>query len=182
MAKVFDAIDARLGAWIARQRMFFVATAPSGDGGHVNVSPKGPIETLRVLDEHTVAYLDLVGSGAETVAHLHDNGRIVVMLCAFEGPPRIVRLHGRGEVLEAGAVEFPEATALLEQHRTVIRVDVERIADSCGFGVPLMTYEGERPQSLAWAQRKLAKGGPGALDEYVAEKNAVSIDGLPALG
>ena len=182
MAKVFDAIDPRLAAWIARQRMFFVATAPSGDGGHVNVSPKGPIETLRVLDEHTVAYLDLVGSGAETVAHLHDNGRIVVMLCAFEGPPRIVRLHGRGEVLEADAVEFPGTTALPQQHRTVIRVEVERIADSCGFGVPLMAYEGERPQSLAWAQSKLAKGGPGALDEYVAEKNAVSIDGLPALG
>jgi hypothetical protein len=88
MAKVFDAIDARLAAWIARQRMFFVATAPSGDGGHVNASPKGPIATLRVLDEHTVAYLDLVGSGAETVAHLQDNGRIVVMLCAFDGPPR----------------------------------------------------------------------------------------------
>ncbi len=182
MAKVFDAIEPRLAAWIARQRMFFVATAPSGDGGHVNVSPKGPMETLRVLDEHTVAYLDLVGSGAETVAHLHDNGRIVVMLCAFEGPPRIVRLHGRGEVLEADAVEFPDATALPQQHRTVIRVAVERIADSCGFGVPLMTYDGERPQSLAWAQSKLAKGGPGALDEYVAEKNAVSIDGLPALG
>ena len=182
MAKVFDAIDSRLAAWIARQRVFFVATAPRGDGGHVNVSPKGPIETLRVLDEHTVAYLDLVGSGAETVAHLHDNGRIVVMLCAFEGPPRIVRLHGRGEVLAADAVEFPATTALPQQHRTVIRVDVERIADSCGFGVPLMAYEGERPQSLAWAHSKLAKGGPGALDEYVAEKNAVSIDGLPALG
>ena len=182
MAKIFDAIDARLAAWIARQRMFFVATAPSGDGGHVNASPKGPIETLRVLDEHTVAYLDLVGSGAETVAHLQENGRIVVMLCAFEGPPRIVRLHGRGQVLGPDAVDFPDATALPEQHRTVIRVDVERIADSCGFGVPLMAYEGERPQSLAWAQTKLAKGGPGALDEYVAEKNAVSIDGLPALG
>jgi hypothetical protein len=182
MAKVFDAITPRLAAWIARQRMFFVATAPSGEGGHVNVSPKGPIETLRVLDEHTVAYLDLVGSGAETVAHLHDNGRIVVMLCAFEGPPRIVRLHGRGEVLEADALEFPGTTALPQQHRTVIRIEVERIADSCGFGVPLMTYEGERPQSLAWAETKLAKGGPGALDDYVAEKNAVSIDGLRALG
>jgi hypothetical protein len=182
MAKVFDAIDARLAAWIARQRMFFVATAPSGDGGHVNVSPKGPIETLRVLDEHTVAYLDLVGSGAETVAHLQDNGRIVVMLCAFEGPPRIVRLHGRGEVLDPGVVDFPDATALPEQHRTVIRVAVERIADSCGFGVPLMAYEGERPQAQAWAETKLAKGGPRALEDYVAEKNAVSIDGLPALG
>jgi hypothetical protein len=182
MAKVFDAIDARLAAWIARQRVFFVATAPSGDGGHVNLSPKGPIETLRVLDEHTVAYLDLVGSGAETVAHLQDNGRIVVMLCAFEGPPRIVRLHGRGEVLEPGAVDFPDATALPELHRTVVRVEVERIADSCGFGVPLMAYEGERPQQQAWAETKLAKGGPRALEDYVAEKNAVSIDGLRALG
>jgi predicted pyridoxine 5'-phosphate oxidase superfamily flavin-nucleotide-binding protein len=181
MAKIFDAIDARLAAWIARQRMFFVATAPSGEG-HVNASPKGPIETLRVLDEHTVAYLDLVGSGAETIAHLRDNGRIVVMLCAFEGPPRIVRVHGRGEVLDTDAIEFPDVDALPEQHRTVIRVDVERIADSCGFGVPLMRYEGERPQARAWAETKLAKGGPGALDEYVAERNALSIDGLPALG
>jgi hypothetical protein len=182
MAKIFDAIDARLGAWIIRQRMFFVATAPTGEGGHVNVSPKGPIETLRVLDEHTVAYLDLVGSGAETVAHLRENGRIVVMLCSFDGPPRIVRLHGRGEVLEPGSIDFPDVAVLPEQRRTVIRVDVERIADSCGFGVPLMSYEGERPQSRAWAESRLAKGGPGALDEYVAEKNAVSIDGLPALG
>jgi hypothetical protein len=182
MAKIFDAIDGRLGAWIARQRMFFVATAPTGDGGHVNVSPKGPIETLRVLDEHTIAYLDLVGSGAETIAHLRDNGRIVVMLCSFDGPPRIVRLHGRGEVLTADAIAFPDVTALPEQHRTVIRIDVDRIADSCGYGVPLMSYEGERPQSRAWAETKLAKGGPGALDDYVAEKNAVSIDGLPALG
>jgi hypothetical protein len=146
MAKVFDAIDARLAAWIARQRMFFVATAPSGDVGHVNVSPKGPIDTLRVLDEHTVAYLDLVGSGAETVAHLQDNGRIVVMLCAFEGPPRIVRLHGRGEVLEPGGVDFPDAVVLPEQRRTVIRVAVERIADSCGFGVPLMASRRRGPR------------------------------------
>ena len=113
-----------------------------------------------MLDEHTVAYLDLVGSGAETVAHLQDNGRIVVMLCAFEGPPRIVRLHGRGEVLEPGAVDFPDADALPEQHRTVIRVAVERIADSCGFGVPLMAYEGERPQSQAWARDEAGQGRP----------------------
>jgi hypothetical protein len=181
MAKIFDAIDERLAAWIARQRMFFVGTAPS-DGGHVNVSPKGPMETLRILDEHTVAYLDLVGSGAETIAHLRENARIVVMLCSFDGPPRIVRLHGRGEVLETDAIEFPEVAVLPEQKRTIIRVDVERIADSCGFGVPLMSYEGERPQSRAWAETKLAKEGPGALDDYIAEKNAVSIDGLPALG
>jgi hypothetical protein len=182
MAKIFDAIDARLAAWIARQRMFFVATAPAGEAGHINLSPKGPIETLRILDEHTIAYLDLVGSGAETIAHLRENGRIVVMLCSFDGPPRIVRLHGRGEVLDVGAIDFPEAGAMPEQHRTVIRIDVERIADSCGYGVPLMSYEGERSQSRAWAETKLAKGGPSALDDYVADKNAVSIDGLPALG
>ena len=181
MAKIFDSIDERLEAWIARQRMFFVGTAPS-DGGHVNVSPKGPIETLRVLDGHTVAYLDLVGSGAETIAHLRDNGRIVIMLCAFEGGPRIVRLHGIGKVLDGDAVEFPDATALPEQHRTIIRVEVERIADSCGYGVPLMSYVGERPQSRAWAEGKLAKQGPAALEDYKAEKNALSIDGLPALG
>ncbi|MEN3282299.1 MAG: hypothetical protein V7607_3439 [Solirubrobacteraceae bacterium] len=181
MAKVFESIDERLEAWIARQRMFFVGTAPS-KGGHVNVSPKGPIETLRVLDGRTVAYLDLVGSGAETIAHLRENGRIVIMLCAFEGGPRIVRLHGTGEVLEGATIEFPDATALPEQHRTIIRVDVERIADSCGFGVPLMDHVGERPQSRAWAQSKLAKQGPGALEDYKAEKNALSIDGLPALG
>src|ERR687886_838799 len=106
MGKVFDAIDEKLAAWIGRQRMFFVATAPSGDGGHVNVSPKGPIESLRILDPHTVAYLDVVGSGAETIAHLRDNGRIVVMMCSFEGPPRIVRLHGRGEVVYPSDARF----------------------------------------------------------------------------
>jgi hypothetical protein len=181
MGKIFDVIDERLEAWIARQRMYFVGTAPSGPDGHINVSPKGPIETLRVLDERTVAYMDLVGSGAETIAHLRENGRIVVMLCAFEGGPRIVRLHGRGEVLDADALDFPDVEVLPEQQRTVIRVDVDRIADSCGYGVPLMSYEGQRPQMRAWAERKLAKEGPTALEDYKDDKNAVSIDGLPAL-
>ena len=181
MAKIFDGIDERLQDWISRQRMYFVGTAPSGSEGHINVSPKGPMETLRILDERTVAYLDLVGSGAETIAHLRENGRIVVMLCAFEGGPRIVRLHGHGAVLEADAVEFPGVEVLPEQQRTVIRVDVERVADSCGFGVPLMSYEGERTQSRAWAQRMLRKHGPDALEGYMDEHNAVSIDGLPAL-
>src|SRR5688500_15108201 len=112
MGKVFDAIDERLAAWIGRQRMFFVGTAPSGADGHVNVSPKGPIESLRVLDPHTVAYLDVVGSGAETIAHLRDNGRVVVMLCAFDGPPRILRLHCTGEVVLAPDERFG---GLLEQ-------------------------------------------------------------------
>jgi len=180
MGKVFDGIDDKLAAWIGRQRLFFVGTAPSGAGGHVNVSPKGPIESLRILDPHTVAYLDVVGSGAETIAHLRDNGRIVVMFCAFEGPPRILRLHGQGTVLPADAVAFdtdpPPGT-----ERAVIRVDVERIADSCGYGVPVMEYVGTRPQYPAWAETKLRKGGEHALEEYMAEKNAVSIDGLPAV-
>jgi hypothetical protein len=145
----------------------------------VNVSPKGPIESLRILDPHTVAYLDVIGSGAETIAHLRDNGRIVVMLCAFEGPPRIVRLHGRGSVLPAGAVDF-DVTPPAGTERAVIRVDVERIADSCGYGVPVMEYVGDRPQYEAWAGTKLRKGGPEALEEYMAEHNARSIDGLPA--
>ena len=181
MSQVYERIEPFLARWIERQPMFFVATAPSGDEGHINVSPKGPIETLRLLDDHTLAYLDLVGSGAETVAHLRQNGRIVVMLCAFEGPPRILRLHGRGEVLPGDAVEFPAAVVLPQQRRTVNRVDVDRIADACGYGVPLMSVQGERHHSRAWAEGKLAKGGPDALDEYVSQRNAESIDGLPAV-
>src|SRR5215204_2839871 len=106
MARVYDRIDDHLRGWIARQPLFFVGTAPLDGGGHVNLSPKGPIGTLRVLDDHTVAYLDVIGSGAETIAHLRENGRIVVMLCSFEGPPRILRLHGRGEVVAAGEPRF----------------------------------------------------------------------------
>jgi hypothetical protein len=181
MGKIYEQIDDQLAAWIAKQRMFFVGTAPGGDDGHLNVSPKGPIETLRVLDAHTIAYLDLVGSGAETIAHLRENGRIVVMLCAFEGPPRILRLHGRGKVLPSGSVDFPAVDVLPQQRRRVIRISVQRIADSCGFGVPLMSYAGERPNSRLWAEGKLKKGGPDALEDYKLEKNARSIDGLPAL-
>jgi Pyridoxamine 5'-phosphate oxidase len=181
VAKVYERIEPFLARWIERQPMFFVATAPSGDDGHINVSPKGPIDTLRLLDDHTLAYLDLVGSGAETVAHLQQNGRIVVMFCAFEGPPRILRLHGRGEVLPGDAVEFPAAEVLPQQRRTVIRVDVQRVADACGYGVPLMSVQGERHHSRAWAEGKLAKGGPDALEEYKAQLNGESIDGLPAL-
>ena len=169
MGKVHEHIDAKLAEWIGRQSLFFVATAPS-EGGHVNVSPKGPIGTFRILDELTVEYDDHVGSGAETIAHLRDNGRICVMFCAFDGPPRIVRLHGRGEVLTG---DDPG-----DGIRGAIRVHVDRVSDSCGYGVPLMEFVGERPQRQAW----LAKKGAEGLREYVAEKNAVSIDGLQALG
>jgi hypothetical protein len=189
MGKVFDRIDDHLRDWIARQALFFVGTAPLGAEGHVNVSPKGPIGSLQVLDDRTVAYLDIVGSGAETIAHLRDNGRIVVMLCAFEGPPRILRLHGRGQVatpddsrfgelLERGGFAEPAAT---EARRAIIVVDVQRIADSCGYGVPLMSYEGEREHADKWAAKKLRVGGPDALRDYQRAKNSESIDGLAAL-
>ena len=168
MGKVFEGIDAKLATWIERQRLFFVATAPAA-GGHVNVSPKGPIGSLRIVDDRTVEYEDHVGSGAETIAHLRDDGRICVMFCAFDGPPRIVRLHGRGELVA------PADPA--DGVRGTIRVHVDRISDSCGYGVPLMDYVAERPQRDAW----LAKKGADGLRAYVAEKNAASIDGLPAL-
>jgi hypothetical protein len=189
MGKVFDGIHHAVGEWIGRQALFFVGTAPLDGDGHVNVSPKGPIGSLRVLDEHTVAYLDIVGSGAETIAHLRENGRIVIMLCAFEGPPRIVRLHGRGEVVLPGEPRFEallgrcrfDDPAIEESRRAIIVVDVTRIADSCGYGVPLMSYEGEREHARRWAQKKVRVGGPVALRDYERAKNAVSLDGLPAL-
>jgi hypothetical protein len=188
MGRVYERIDDRLQAWIRRQALFFVGTAPL-QGGHVNVSPKGPIGSLRVLDDHTIAYLDIVGSGSETIAHLRENGRIVVMLCAFEGPPRILRLHGHGEAARAGEPRFDqlikaagfEDPAIEEARRAVIVVHVERIADSCGYGVPLMSYEGERPHAEAWASKKVRVGGPAAIRAYEEENNRVSIDGLPAL-
>ena len=166
MGKTFDGIDDKLVAWIARQRMFFVATAPSGGDGHVNVSPKGPIESLRILAPRRVSYLDLIGSGAETVAHLRENGRIVVMLCAFEGPPRVVRLHGRGEVVPIGDPRFREleahfdldaVPAAVEAARAIVVVEVERVADSCGYGVPLMRNEGHARSSWPGSRASYAK-------------------------
>ena len=189
MGKVYEAIDEHWRDWIAKQPMFFVASAPLAADGHVNLSPKGPGGSLRVLGPRQVAYLDIVGSGAETIAHLRENGRIVVMFCAFEGPPRIVRLHGRGEVLlpddaryqtllaEAG---FEEAT-VPDARRAIVLVDVTRIGSSCGYGVPLMDYAGPRPHTDAWAQKKLRAGGPDALEAYQQEHNLESIDGLPGV-
>jgi hypothetical protein len=189
MGRVYEGIDERQRAWIAAQALFFVGTAPLDADGHVNVSPKGPIGSLRVLGEHRIAYLDGVGSGAETIAHLRENGRIVVMLCAFSGPPRILRLHGRGRVHLPGE---PDYQALLEQcafdepsvpqaRRSIVEVDVERVSDSCGYGVPLMTHEGQRDHARLWATKRLATRGEDAMADYQSEKNAVSIDGLPAL-
>ena len=189
MGKVFESIDEHQREWIARRELFFVGTAPLAGDGRVNVSPKGPMGTFRVLDDHTVAYLDMVGSGAETVAHLRENGRIVVMFCAFEGPPRILRLHGRGEGIPADDPRFEDLYAragfdapheIEAARRAVIVVEVERIADACGYGVPLMSYEGEREHAEKWAEKKLRTGGESAIAGYMAEKNTASIDGLPA--
>ena len=145
----------------------------------MNISPKGH-DSFRVIAESTVAYLGLTGSGVETIAHLRENGRITFMFCAFDGKPNIVRLYGRGEVLPTGE---PEADTLLPRFgeypgaRSVIRVQVDRVATSCGYGVPLLSYEGERDQLTTWADRR----GPAGLVEYREEKNVVSIDGLRGL-
>jgi hypothetical protein len=189
MGKIFDEIDEQLERWIFRQSMFFVGSAPLDGDGHVNVSPKGPIDTLKVLTPTSVAYLDMIGSGAETIAHVRENGRIVIMLCAFEGPPRILRLHGQGEVVPASDDRFSELMELCgfaqpsipEARRAIVLVEVARVADSCGYGVPLMKHEGDRPHMPLWAAKKVRVGGADALLDYQREKNAVSIDGLPAV-
>jgi hypothetical protein len=179
MGDTYPGIDGPLAAFLATQHVFFVATAPLAGDGHVNLSPKG-LDTFRVVDPHTVAYLDLTGSGIETVAHLRENGRIVFCFCAFEGPPRIVRLHGHGEVLEPAAPEFATLRSLFPPFdgvRSIVRVALRRIADSCGYAVPLMRFEADRRQLLAWAEHK----GPAGVAGYQATKNRRSLDGLPGL-
>ncbi len=182
MGRTYDAVDDRLAGWLQQQPVFFVATAPSGDGGHVNCSPKGNRGEFMVLDGGRVAFLDQTGSGVETIAHLRENGRIVIMFCAFDGPPRIVRMHGRGRAVQAGESGFP---ALRQRFpggdgvgvRSVVVVDLERISDSCGYGVPLMSFDGHRPTMDEWAARKGAEG----IERYWAEKNSSSLDGLPGV-
>ena len=179
MAKVHDGISDDLAAWLTAQHVFFVATAPLSGDGHINVSPRG-LDCFSVLGPRRVAWVDLAGSGAETIAHVRENGRIVLMWCAFDGNPNIVRLHGRGRVCPPGTAEFDEVVALHPPHlstRAVVVVDVERVSDSCGFGVPLMEFAGERDLLRKWAERK----GPEGVATYIAEKNAESLDGLPAL-
>lgn len=179
MGKVYDGIDERNAAFINDQRVFFVATAPDAADGHINLSPKG-LDSFRILDAHTVAYVDLTGSGIETIAHLRENGRIVIMFCAFAGPPRILRLYGRGEAIEPGDAAFAALAASFPHHlstRAIIRVALDRVSDSCGHGVPLYRFEGERTQLPAWAEHK----GTAGLLAYQEEMNRTSIDGLPGL-
>jgi hypothetical protein len=179
MARVYPEIDASLAAWLRAQHLFFVATAPLAGDGLINCSPKG-LDTLAILGPTTVAYLDLTGSGIETVAHLRENGRIVLMFCAMEGAPKIVRLHGAGTVVEPHMAEF----AALRPHfpdlpgvRSIIKVEVSRISDSCGFGVPLYAYQGERDAIVRWAESK----GPEGIAAYQARHNRHSVNGLPGV-
>jgi hypothetical protein len=189
MARTYDEIDDHMRAWIARQPMFFVGSAPLAHDGHINVSPKGPGGTLKVLGPRRVAYLDYVGSGAETIAHIRENGRVVVMFCAFEGPPRIVRLHGRGEFVLADDPRFEdlleeagfEEPTIPEGRRAIVVVDVTRIGSSCGYGVPLMEYAGERPHMDASTRKRVRVEGPEAYVNYQQEHNVRSLDGLPGV-
>jgi len=179
MGKSYESLE-EVREFLEAQHVFFVATAPSGREGHLNLSPKG-LDGFRVLGPTTAAYVDYPGSGVETIAHLRDNGRIVMMFCAFTGSPRIVRLWGQGHVVEPAAPEFADLLAQfspLLAVRSVIRVEVSRIASSCGYGVPTYDYVGERDTLVKWAEKKGEEG----LASYQAEKNRVSIDGLPGLG
>lgn len=173
-----DCIDADLAAWIGKQRIFFVATAPLSPNGHVNTSPKGG-EAFRVLGPLEVVYQDYTGSGAETAAHLRENGRIVIMFCAFDGPPKIVRLHGRGMVIGLEHPRFAEFAKLFPENpgtRAFIHIDVQRVSDSCGYSVPCYDYRQDRDTLDKWA----VKQGGEKLAEYRVRKNQKSIDGLPA--
>lgn len=185
MAAARTEIDGGARAFIAAQRVFFVASAPLAADGRVNLSPKG-LDTLRVLDSRRVAYMDYTGSGVETIAHVRENGRLTIMFCAFEGRANILRLQGRGRVVEPDGEDAAEFAALLPAFgvgepptgvRAVIVLEVDRVADSCGYGVPRYRYEGERDELAKWNTKK----GEAGLAEYRAKKNMVSIDGLPGL-
>jgi hypothetical protein len=182
MGRTYEAIDDRLAGWVSRQPVFFVSTAPLAADGHINCSPKGNRGEFVVVDPTTVAYVDQTGSGVETIAHLAENGRILIMFCAFDGPPRIVRFHGTGRAILVGCDAFDELSGHFPNPcgvgvRSIVVVDVERISDSCGYGVPLMSFEGHRSTMDEWSARK----GPQGVRDYWAEKNSRSLDGLPGV-
>jgi len=179
LGKIRAQIDDAARKFIEAQKIFFVATAPLDAAGHVNLSPKG-LDTFRILGPTTVAYLDFNGSDVETIAHLKENARIVLLFCAFQGPPDIYRLYGNGRVVEPGDAQFAQLAAAFpnfEHVRSVIVIELTRVKDSCGYGVPLFKYEGERTQLRAWARNRGAQG----LKAYREEKNRSSVDGLPGL-
>ena len=178
MGKSYDGIT-QLSRWIEQQRVFFVATAPLASEGLLNCSPKG-MDTFRVLGPREVAYLDLTGSGIETVAHSRENGRIVFMFCAFEGPPKIVRLHGMSEVFFLGSSQYDLLSPLFPVYpgrRAIVRVRLARISDSCGYAVPQYRFTGHRDTLVRWSESK----GQDGLIEYRLAKNLLSLDGLPGI-
>ena len=182
MAKVYEKLDDRIRAFIAKQHMFFVATAPRSDDGHVNLSPKG-YDSFVVIDDLTVAWLDLGGSGIETMAHLKENGRITIMFCAFEGAPNILRLYGKGEAFQFDHPRFPELLELFpafEKARSIVVVKLDRVQDSCGWSVPFMDFKGERDQlKRTWDHRHATMGDE--VGPFIKERNALSIDGLTGM-
>jgi len=178
MGKTFESIGESLAGFLGAQRIFFVASAPLSADGHVNTSPKGG-DAFRILGPREVAYQDYTGSGAETVAHLRENGRIVLMWCAFEGPPRIVRLHGTGRVVLPADPDFESLAARFPWNagtRASIRVAVNRVSDSCGYAVPRYSFSSPRAGLDSWAKGQGAQG----LATYRQKRNVNSIDGLPA--
>jgi hypothetical protein len=177
MGKFYTEILDQHKEFIEKQRMFFVATAPLNADGHVNLSPKG-LDSFRLFPDNRVAYMDIVGSGNETSAHILENGRITFMFCAFEGPPLILRLYGKGYAVLPGDMEWPELAShftLTMSTRQIIVADIDLVQTSCGFGVPYYSYEGERDHAQKWAANKGTEG----LEMYKADKNLVSLDGLP---
>lgn len=180
MGRSFDAIADHLATWMEAQPIFFTASAPLDADGHVNVSPKGG-DCFRVLGPNRVAYLDYTGSGAETIAHTRENGRLTIMFCAFHGKPNIVRLFGTGEAVLPGDDRHADLVAGFPPNpgaRSVVVLDVTEVRTSCGYSVPEMALVAPRSTLDEWAERKT----PAELDAYRAEKNARSLDGLPAIG
>jgi hypothetical protein len=177
MAKFYDHINEQHRAFIARQHIFFVSSAPLSNDGHVNLSPKG-LDCFRVLSPDRVAYMDLISSGNETSAHLLENGRITFMFCAFDGPPNILRLYGRGRAVLPGDSDWAALSGPFTLHpstRQLIVADIHKVQTSCGFGVPLYEYAGERDHHFKWADAK----GPAGLEQYRRDHNRISQDGLP---
>lgn len=179
MGKLTDFISTDLQSWIEKQKMFFVATAPMSATGHINLSPKG-LDSFRIITPTMVAYQDLTGSGVETIAHVNENKRMVIMFCAFEGPPKIIRLYGKGEVILPGDVRFEELSEKFQQRtgtRAYIVCHIAGIQDSCGYGVPLYEFKNDRDVLTKWSDVKGEKG----VVEYRQQKNKSSIDGLKGL-
>lgn len=179
MGKLYDEIPPEIADWVKKQHIFFVSTAPLASDGHINCSPKG-LDTFRILGPTSVAYLDLTGSGVETISHLRENGRIVFMFCAFDGPPKIVRFHGTGRVVTPASSAWAELEGMFPHYpgvRSIICADISRVSDSCGYSVPNLSFSEDRDTLQRWAEAKGAEG----VSLYQKQRNACSIDGLPGL-